>query len=70
LEKTAAFLGQDDFSFCLDSTDEALHTRALNILSHGGGYPLYQPVKMLEDNKDIFKDILSHFLSRFKFELP
>jgi len=70
LEKTAAFLGRDDFSFCLNSADEALHARALNILSHGGGYPLYQPVKMLEDNKEIFKDILSHFLERFEFDLP
>ncbi|MEA3371512.1 MAG: AAA family ATPase [Campylobacterota bacterium] len=70
LEKTAAFHGHDDFSFCLDSTDEALHSRALNLLSHGGGYPLYQPVKMLEDNKDIFKDILNYFLKRFEFELP
>lgn len=70
LEKTASFLGRDDFSFCLDNKDEALHSRALNILSHGGGYPLYQPVKMLEDNKDLFKDILNDFLSRFEFELP
>ncbi|MFC2017696.1 AAA family ATPase [Chloroflexota bacterium] len=69
LEKTAHFLGQDDFSFCLDGTDEVLHARALNILSHGDGYPLYQPVKMVEDNKNVFKDILSHFLSRFEFEL-
>lgn len=70
LEKTAAFHGHDDFSFCLDNSDEALHSRALNILSHGGGYPLYQPVTMLEDNKDIFRNILNHFLNRFEFELP
>jgi hypothetical protein len=69
LEKTAAFHGHDDFSFCLDRKDEALHSRALNILSHGGGYPLYQPMKMLDDNKAIFKDILEYFLNRFEFEL-
>jgi hypothetical protein len=70
MEKTASFLGSDGFTFCLDSTDEALHARALNILSHGDGYPLYQPVEMLEDNKDMFKDILNQFLERFEFELP
>ncbi|MBL7648097.1 MAG: anticodon nuclease [Candidatus Hydrogenedentes bacterium] len=67
LEKTAAFHGQDDFSFCLDSTDEALYSRALNLLSHGKAYPLYQPVQMLEDNKKLFNDILQAFLNRFEF---
>lgn len=69
LEKTAAFYGRDKFSFCLNNTDAALHERALNILSHGDGYQLYQPIKMLEDNKVLFKDILSNFLTRFDFDL-
>jgi len=69
LEKTAAFHGHNDFSFCLDKSDAALHSRALNILSHGNGYPLYQPVKMSEDNKDLFAAILAHFLNRFDFYL-
>lgn len=70
LEKTAAFLGQDEFSFCLDKTDDALYSRALNLLSHGGGYSLYQPRIMVEDNKKLFSDILNQFLARFEFVLP
>lgn len=70
LEKTAAFLGQDDFSYCLDKSDDALHARALNLLSHGNGYSLYQPVQMLDDNKKLFQDILAKFLQRFEFVLP
>ena len=70
LEKTAAFLGQDEFSFCLDKTDDALYSRALNLLSHGGGYSLYQPRIMVEDNKKLFSDILNQFLTRFEFVLP
>lgn len=69
LEKTAAFHGHDDFSFCLDGDDETLYSRALNILSHSGGYSLYQPVEMVDDNKELFKEILNNFLNRFEFEL-
>lgn len=68
-EKTATFFGQDDFSFCLDDNDEALHSRALNLLSHGG-YSVYQPKEMVEDNKELFKVILSNFLTKFHFQLP
>lgn len=70
LEKTAAFLGQDDFSYCLDSNNEALYSRAVNIFSHGGGYSLYQPTPMQEDNRKLFADILDQFLVRFEFDLP
>jgi len=69
-EKTASFIGKDDFSYCLDSNNESLHARALNVLSHGGGYSLFQPQPMLEDNKKLFRDILAHFLERFEFKLP
>lgn len=70
LEKTATFFGKKDFSACLESVeDEALFSRALNLLSHGR-YSLYEPTEMLEDNKQLFRDILSTFLSKYQFDLP
>lgn len=69
LEKTATFFGHDDFSICLDDKDEAVHARALNLLSHGG-YSIYEPREMMEDNKNLFKDILANFLERYQFQLP
>lgn len=70
LEKTSTFFGKNDFSACLEGLeDEALYSRALNLLSHGK-YSLYEPTEMLEDNKELFREILSAFLSRHQFELP
>ncbi len=69
LEKTAIFFGHDDFSTCLDNDDEALHARALNLLSHGG-YSVYEPREMMADNKALFNDILAGFLQRYQFQLP
>jgi hypothetical protein len=70
LEKTATFFGKRDFSACIEGvTDEALYSRALNLLSHGR-YSLYEPTEMLEDNKQLFRDILSAFLAKHQFELP
>lgn len=70
LEKTATFFGKKDFSACLDGVkDEALYSRALNLLSHGN-YSLYEPTEMLEDNKQLFRDILSTFLAKHQFDLP
>lgn len=70
LERTATFFGKKDFSACLEGVeDEALFSRALNLLSHGR-YSLYEPTEMLEDNKQLFRDILSAFLSRHQFDLP
>ncbi|MFT4574793.1 MAG: hypothetical protein ACI85E_002000 [Marinomonas primoryensis] len=70
LEKTATFFGFKDFSACLHGlNDEALLSRALNLLSHGK-YSVYEPVEMGEDNKNLFKQILSEFLQRYQFDLP
>lgn len=70
LEKTATFFGKKDFSECLVGVeDEALYARALNLLSHGR-YSLYEPVEMLEDNKQLFRDILTAFLAKYTFDLP
>ncbi|SPJ33800.1 AAA family ATPase [Kushneria phyllosphaerae] len=70
LEKTASFFGHTDINICLrDLDDEILYNRALNLLSHGK-YALYEPVKMMDDNKELFGRILEAFLNRYKFDLP
>ncbi|MSR65346.1 MAG: anticodon nuclease [Verrucomicrobiae bacterium] len=70
LEKTATFFGKKDFSECLEGMeDEALYSRALNLLSHGK-YSLYEPVEMQEDNKTLFRDILTAFINKHSFDLP
>jgi wobble nucleotide-excising tRNase len=70
LEKTATFLGYEDFSDCIQNIDdEILYTRALNLLSHGK-YSIYDPKEMVDDNKELFKKILDVFLNRYCFNLP
>ena len=70
LEKTASFHGYQNFSACIkqDANDEdgVLHTRLINILSHGN-YSLYEPQGMLEENKNYFREILHGFISRYPF---
>jgi hypothetical protein len=70
LEKTATFFGFKDFSKCIEGLeDEALYSRALNLLSHGK-YSIYEPKEMVADNKELFKKIFNEFLNRYKFNLP
>ncbi len=70
LEKTATFFGNDDFSACIHGLDdEYLFARALNLLSHGK-YDIYQPAEMVDDNKQLFRQILDAFLGRYQFVLP
>ncbi len=70
LEKTATFFGSDDFSYCVHGMeDEALYARALNLLSHGK-HSVYEPREMVEDNKELFKEILANFHNEYKFDLP
>ena len=73
MEKTAAFFGHEDISYCLKSLDndenKALFNRALNLLSHGG-YSIYEPIPMGEDNQNLFRQILTDFINSFKFQLP
>jgi hypothetical protein len=70
LEKTASFHGYENFSSCIkkdaNDPDGVLHTRLINILSHGN-YSLYEPQEMLEENKNYFKKILHEFINRYPF---
>lgn len=70
MEKTAIFFGYKDFSACIHGVDdEVLYTRALNLLSHGK-YSIYTPREMVDDTKELFKNILTAFLNRYQFEIP
>jgi len=70
LEKTASFHGYRHFSACIkkDADDEEglLHQRLINILSHGG-YSIYEPQEMLEENKNYFRKVLQDFINRYPF---
>ena len=70
LEKTASFLGYENFSACIkrdaDDEDGILHTRLINILSHGN-YSLFEPQEMLEENKRHFRRILHEFIKCYPF---
>lgn len=70
LEKTAAFHGFDNFSACIkrddDDLDEVIYTRMTNLLSHGN-HSIFNPVEMVDDNKEIFKNILNRFMENYKF---
>ncbi|QLQ23986.1 MAG: AAA family ATPase [Dechloromonas sp.] len=70
LEKTASFHGHKSFSVCIkqdnDDPDGILHTRLINILSHGN-YSLFEPQQMLDENKGYFRKILHDFLNRYPF---
>lgn len=69
-EKTASFHGYVNFADCIKrdeaDIDGVLHTRLLNLLSHGG-YSLYEPREMLEENKRYFRKMLYDFTSRYAF---
>lgn len=70
LEKTASFHGFKHFSDCLrkneDDGDGILHKRMLDLLSHGN-YSLFNPIEMVDENKEHFRNILNNFLEDYKF---
>ena len=70
IEKTASFHGYDHFSACIKKdekdTDGVVHTRLINLLSHGN-YSLFEPKEMLQENKDYFRKILHGFIHRYPF---
>ncbi|PZA07240.1 MULTISPECIES: AAA family ATPase [unclassified Meiothermus] len=70
LEKTATFHGFNHFGDIIkrdpDDEDGQLHARYVNLLSHGN-YSLFEPVEMLEENKEIFRKILNDFMNNYRF---
>lgn len=69
-EKTASFLGYGHFSDCIrrdaDDVEGRLHTRLLNLLSHGN-YSLYEPTEMQSDNRRVFRPMLRKFIRQHAF---
>jgi hypothetical protein len=70
LEKTATFHGFNHFGNIIkqDPNDEdgVLHHRYVQLLSHGN-YSLFEPLEMLEENKAIFRKILTDFMNNYRF---
>lgn len=70
MEKTASFHGHTHFSECIrqhaNDIDGVLHTRVVNLLSHGS-YSLYEPREMMDENKAHFRRILHEFIERYPF---
>jgi len=70
LEKTSSFFGHNDFSKCIHNVDdEVLFERALNLFSHGG-YSMFDPIEMGDDNKQLFTRIFEAFLDKYEFQIP
>jgi len=71
-EKTASFLGYANFGDCIkreaDDLDGVLHTRLLNLLSHGG-WSVYEPTAMGDDNREKFRRMLHRFIREHAFNL-
>lgn len=70
LEKGASFHGFNNFSACItqdaDDPDGVVHARLINVLSHGD-YSLFEPLQMLEENKNYFKKILKDYMETYRF---
>lgn len=70
LEKTANFHGFRSFSECIkldqENEDRTLHSRMINILSHGN-YSIFEPVRMSKEHKQYFVQIFRNFLQKFTF---
>ncbi len=70
MEKAATFHGFENFGDIIkrqsDDEDGALHARYVNLLSHGN-YLLFEPVEMMNENKEIFRKILREFMSSYCF---
>jgi len=70
MEKTATFHGYNNVGDIIkrdpDDEDGILHHRYVQLLSHGN-YSLFEPVEMMEENKQIFRKILNDFMENYRF---
>lgn len=70
LERAASFHGHSNIEECFKNEDikeeSPLYSRMINILTHGN-YSLYEPIEMMEDNRELFKQILNAFIKNYKF---
>ena len=70
LEKTANFHGFDGFENLIvindDDAEKTLYHRYIQIFNHGG-YSLFEPTPLEQDNKVRFIEIFENFKSHYKF---
>jgi len=69
LEKAATFHGFSNFSKLVkteDDEDGILHYRLVQLLNHGN-YSHFEPVQMVEENKEHFRNILKKFMEQFRY---
>lgn len=70
LEKTANFHGYNGFENLIvisdDDEEKTLYHRYVQIFNHGG-YSLFEPTPLEQENKDRFIEIFENFKTNFKF---
>jgi len=69
LEKAATFHGFNSFGELIkikDDEDGILHYRLIQLLNHGN-YSHFEPVEMIEENKEHFRNILRKFMEQFRY---
>lgn len=69
LEKAANFHGFSSWKDCIvinDDDEGTLRSRMINVMNHGG-YSLFEPTEMVEQNKKIFGEIFQNFKNNYKF---
>ncbi|KAA3620289.1 MAG: anticodon nuclease [Flavobacterium sp.] len=70
LEKAANFHGFSSWRDCIvvndDDEEGTLRSRMINVMNHGG-YSLFEPTEMVEQNKEVFADIFENFKNNYKF---
>lgn len=70
LEKTANFHGYNGFENLIvindDDLEKTLYHRYVQIFNHGG-YSLFEPARMNDDNKERFIEIFENFKRNYKF---
>ncbi len=71
LETVAIFFGRTDWSCIIKdmykTSDEGYIARVINIFNHSS-YSLYTKKELVDDNKEIIKDIVNYFLKKYNFE--
>ncbi len=66
VEKTTIFFGLNSISECIG--DDEIGARAMHAFSHGN-YPLYSPVEMDDNEKELFIEITTRFIANHNFNL-
>lgn len=58
------------YTYCIkrdrDDLDGIIHSRMINILSHGN-YSLFEPMEMVAENKRHFSNMLKNFMQQYRF---